>query len=56
MPDSSLKANVSDFVQQLIKDKRTSIIKAVYAQTYDQNVNLATLDDILEATMINPLN
>ena len=42
-------------MQQFINDKWTSNIKAVYDQNFDQIV-YTMLDEILEATRINPLN
>ena len=52
----SLQGKASDLVEQFIKDKRSSNIKSVYDQICDQIIDLPTLDEILEATRINPLN
>ena len=51
-----LKSKSLRLVQKFIKDKRTIIIKAFYDKMCHQIVDLTSLNDILEATRINPLN
>ena len=54
--ESSLKAKASESVNQFIKEKKTSNLRAIYDQVIDKVSNLPLLEDIMQATRKDPLD
>ena len=54
--ETSLKAKVSESIDQFIKEKRRNNLKLICNQIYNKISNLPALKDILQATQLNPLD
>ena len=54
--ESSLKAKASETVNEFIREKKLSNLKAVYDQICDKVENLPLLDEVLNATRSEPLD
>ena len=51
-----MKDKASESVNQFIKEKKTSNLRAIYNQVIDKVSNLPLLEDIMQATRKDPLD